>query len=131
MATWIIETIAQFGYLGIFLLMLLEAVFPPIPSELIIPFAGFAAQQGFQLGDHGVGIGMLVEQELELGTLELHPVEVGGECLRLRLVDEQAGGGGREAQLAGCLQKFAAAHLAGHEGFEQSFFLIVHTQILR
>jgi membrane protein DedA with SNARE-associated domain len=46
MATWIIETIAQFGYLGIFLLMLLEAVFPPIPSELIIPFAGFAAQQG-------------------------------------------------------------------------------------
>jgi membrane protein DedA with SNARE-associated domain len=46
MATWIIETIAQFGYLGIFLLMLLESIFPPIPSELIIPFAGFAAQQG-------------------------------------------------------------------------------------
>ena len=53
MATWIIETIAQFGYLGIFLLMLLEAVFPPIPSELIIPFAGFAAQQG-QLNFFGV-----------------------------------------------------------------------------
>lgn len=53
MATWIIETIAQFGYLGIFLLMLLESVFPPIPSELIIPFAGFAAQQG-QLNFFGV-----------------------------------------------------------------------------
>lgn len=46
MANWIIETITQFGYVGIFLLMLLEAVFPPIPSELIIPFAGFSAQQG-------------------------------------------------------------------------------------
>jgi membrane protein DedA with SNARE-associated domain len=27
-------------------LMLLESVFPPIPSELIIPFAGFAVQRG-------------------------------------------------------------------------------------
>ncbi len=53
MANWIIETIGQFGYLGIFLLMLLESVFPPIPSELIIPFAGFAAQQG-QLNFFGV-----------------------------------------------------------------------------
>ena len=46
MAHWIIETIASFGYLGIFLLMLVEAVFPPIPSELIIPFAGFSAARG-------------------------------------------------------------------------------------
>ena len=46
MATWIIETITSLGYVGIFLLMLLEAVFPPIPSELIIPFAGFAAARG-------------------------------------------------------------------------------------
>lgn len=53
MANWIIETIGQFGYLGIFLLMLLESIFPPIPSELIIPFAGFAAQQG-QLSFIGV-----------------------------------------------------------------------------
>jgi membrane protein DedA with SNARE-associated domain len=46
MAAWIIETITSLGYVGITLLMLLEAVFPPIPSELIIPFAGFAAGQG-------------------------------------------------------------------------------------
>jgi membrane protein DedA with SNARE-associated domain len=45
-ANWIIETIGQFGYLGIFLLMVLESLFPPIPSELVIPFAGFAAMQG-------------------------------------------------------------------------------------
>lgn len=53
MATWIIETITQWGYLGIFLLMLLESIFPPIPSELIIPFAGFAAATG-QLNFIGV-----------------------------------------------------------------------------
>jgi len=46
MTAWITETITSLGYLGIVLLMLLEAVFPPIPSELIIPFAGFAAGQG-------------------------------------------------------------------------------------
>ena len=46
MATWIIETITNLGYVGIFLLMLVEAVFPPIPSELIVPFAGFAAGEG-------------------------------------------------------------------------------------
>lgn len=46
MADWIIQTITATGYWGIFLLMLLESVFPPIPSELIIPFAGFAVQSG-------------------------------------------------------------------------------------
>lgn len=34
------------GYLGIALLMLLENLFPPIPSELIMPLAGFAAASG-------------------------------------------------------------------------------------
>lgn len=34
------------GYLGVFGLMFLENVFPPIPSELIMPFAGFAAARG-------------------------------------------------------------------------------------
>lgn len=46
MATWIIETINTLGYAGIFLLMLAESLFPPIPSELIIPFAGFSAAKG-------------------------------------------------------------------------------------
>jgi membrane protein DedA with SNARE-associated domain len=46
MSDWIIATIGDFGYLGIFLLMVLESIFPPIPSELIIPFAGFSAAQG-------------------------------------------------------------------------------------
>lgn len=47
MMDWVIEIIDKFGAVGIALLMLLENVFPPIPSELIMPFAGFnAARQG-------------------------------------------------------------------------------------
>ena len=53
MATWITQIITDLGYVGIALLMLLEAVFPPIPSELIVPFAGFAAGEG-QLNFLGV-----------------------------------------------------------------------------
>lgn len=41
MATWVISTIESTGYLGIALLMFLENVFPPIPSEVIMPVAGF------------------------------------------------------------------------------------------
>ena len=46
MAQWIVGIINEFGYLGLVFLMLLEAVFPPIPSELIIPFAGYSAANG-------------------------------------------------------------------------------------
>ena len=41
MATWVMEFISAAGYWSIVLLMFLENVFPPIPSELIMPLAGF------------------------------------------------------------------------------------------
>lgn len=40
------EVIGALGYLGLFALMLLECLFPPIPSEAILPFAGFAVFEG-------------------------------------------------------------------------------------
>lgn len=40
---WLINTMNSMGYLGVFLLMVLENIFPPIPSELIMPFAGFVS----------------------------------------------------------------------------------------
>jgi membrane protein DedA with SNARE-associated domain len=43
---WIIGFIGSGGYLAIALLMLMENVFPPIPSELVLPFAGFVAARG-------------------------------------------------------------------------------------
>ncbi len=38
--------IEDMGYLGIALLMFLENVFPPLPSEVIMPMAGFTASEG-------------------------------------------------------------------------------------
>ncbi len=46
MADWVIRTIQSAGYLGIIALMFLENVFPPIPSEVIMPLAGFLAAEG-------------------------------------------------------------------------------------
>lgn len=46
MGDWTIRLIDQTGYVGIFLLMFLETVFPPIPSEVIMPIAGVRAAQG-------------------------------------------------------------------------------------
>lgn len=46
MSDWIAEVIGQTGYFGVALLAFLENIFPPIPSELIMPLAGFQAAQG-------------------------------------------------------------------------------------
>jgi membrane protein DedA with SNARE-associated domain len=46
MGEWIINLIERMGYLGIALLMFLENLFPPIPSELIMPLSGFTASRG-------------------------------------------------------------------------------------
>lgn len=46
MGDWITQTITRMGEFGVFLLTLLETVFPPIPSELIMPLAGYLAARG-------------------------------------------------------------------------------------
>ncbi|MDE2435045.1 MAG: DedA family protein [Sphingomonadales bacterium] len=43
---WIINLIEQGGYWGIALLMVIENVFPPIPSELIMGVGGIAVARG-------------------------------------------------------------------------------------
>ncbi|MCX7623621.1 MAG: DedA family protein [Thermomicrobium sp.] len=40
------ETLVTLGYLGLFLLLVAETVFPPIPSEVILPLAGFLVSRG-------------------------------------------------------------------------------------
>ena len=72
------QWVTQWGYLGIFGAMVLENVIPPIPSEVIMPLAGFYVGQG-KLNFFGVvaagllgtvvgalpwyGIGRLVNEE--------------------------------------------------------------------
>jgi membrane protein DedA with SNARE-associated domain len=46
MGDWTIRLIEETRYVGIFLLMFLETIFPPIPSEVIMPIAGVQAAQG-------------------------------------------------------------------------------------
>jgi membrane protein DedA with SNARE-associated domain len=43
---WAAGLVASGGLTGVFLLMVAENLFPPIPSEAIMPLAGFAAAQG-------------------------------------------------------------------------------------
>lgn len=69
MTDTILNIMTTLGYPGIVLLMVLENVFPPLPSELILPAAGFAAAQG-ELTLWGVylaaGLGSVI------GTLPLY-----------------------------------------------------------
>ena len=52
MTDWIGFLLENGGYLAVFALMLMETVFPPIPSEVIMPLAGVhaAQQQGSLAG---------------------------------------------------------------------------------
>ena len=46
MLDWITGLVRDMGAPGVALLMLLENVFPPVPSEVIMPLAGFVSAQG-------------------------------------------------------------------------------------
>ena len=69
MATWIMEWVSSAGYVGIALLMFAENVFPPVPSELIMPLAGYLAAQD-QVTLWGVVIAGMVGSVL--GALPLY-----------------------------------------------------------
>jgi membrane protein DedA with SNARE-associated domain len=43
---WLVDTIGSLGYTGIFLLMAMESSVLPVPSELVMPPAGYLVQQG-------------------------------------------------------------------------------------
>ncbi len=46
MIDWATGLVASGGLFGVFLLMVAENLFPPIPSEVVMPLAGFAAARG-------------------------------------------------------------------------------------
>jgi len=46
MTEWVTRAVESMGYWGVVLLMFLENVVPPIPSELIMPLAGYQAARG-------------------------------------------------------------------------------------
>lgn len=46
LTNWAKDIVETAGYIGIFLIIVLENVFPPIPSEAVLPLAGFLAGEG-------------------------------------------------------------------------------------
>ena len=82
MSDWVIRLIEQAGYLGVAFLMFIETLFPPIPSEVIMPVAGVAAAKGkmdigwvIVCGTAGAMLGNIVWYLLAraLGILRLKP----------------------------------------------------------
>lgn len=45
MENYILEILSKFSYVGIFFLIFIENIFPPIPSELILVFGGFISKK--------------------------------------------------------------------------------------
>ena len=68
MVDWLLSVMASLGYPGIIFLMVLENLFPPLPSEFILPAAGFAAARG-ELSLFGVVLAGAVGSVI--GTLPL------------------------------------------------------------
>jgi len=63
MASFAVLVISSLGYPGVAVLMALESMVTPLPSELVMPFAGFLVSQGklnFWLVVAAGGIGSLV-----------------------------------------------------------------------
>jgi membrane protein DedA with SNARE-associated domain len=46
LSDWVTDVIDKLGYVGVAMLVALENLFPPIPSEIVLPFAGFVARDG-------------------------------------------------------------------------------------
>ena len=46
MQDWAIRLIDETSYVGVFAQMILETIFPPIPSEVVMPIAGIRAAHG-------------------------------------------------------------------------------------
>ena len=93
-ATWVQDVINQFGYFGVALLVIIENVFPPIPSEIVLPFAGFVAQQGSSAAQSDTSvIGMMIAATIGsvVGALILYFVSAAIGPDRLRAFVEKFG----------------------------------------
>lgn len=110
MVEWITELLERLGYVGIALLMLAENLFPPIPSELIMPFAGFTAARG-DLSFFGVVIAGTIGSLI--GAL---PWYYAGRALGCKRLASWADKHGRWLTMSGDEVKQANAWFARHCG---------------
>lgn len=86
MLKFIVIMTERYGYIGILLLIFLENVFPPIPSEIILPFSGFMTTKTC-LGIAGVVIAATIGSVL--GALVLY---LAGSLLRPERLEKAVSG---------------------------------------
>ncbi len=75
LASWIVEVISAAGYLGVVILMAIESACIPLPSEVIMPFAGYLVSTGrFSL----VGVATMGALGCNLGSTIAYYIAVSG-----------------------------------------------------
>ena len=84
MENLIIEIMNNYGYIGIFLLIMIENVFPPIPSEVILTFGGFMT-----INSDITVLGVILASTLGslLGAFILYFIGKFGKLLRIKPKD--------------------------------------------
>jgi membrane protein DedA with SNARE-associated domain len=80
---WATDVVERLGYLGVAMLVALENVFPPIPSEVVLGLAGYTASRG----DASV-IGMIIAATIGsvVGALILYGLSAAIGPVRLRAI---------------------------------------------
>lgn len=80
---WAIDLVERLGYLGVALLVALENLFPPIPSEIVLGLAGFTVSRG----DHSF-VGMLIASTVGslVGAWTLYGLAAAIGPVRLRAI---------------------------------------------
>src|SRR6201988_5133262 len=75
LSSFIVATISALGYSGVVLLMAIESACIPLPSEIIMPFAGYLVYRG-ELGM--IGVAVAGAAGCVVGSLVAYAVGAGG-----------------------------------------------------
>ena len=69
---WVISLVSDYLYTGIFTAALIETIFPPIPSEVIFPLAGYIVSQNGMSFFHVIGLGLTGAAGSTVGALVIY-----------------------------------------------------------
>jgi len=80
---WVISLVSDYLYVGIFTAALIETIFPPIPSEIIFPLAGYIVSQNNMSFFHVIGLGITGAAGSTIGALVIYlmALKIGREGL--------------------------------------------------
>ncbi len=69
---WILSLISANLYPGVFLAALIETIFPPIPSEVVFPLAGYIVLQNNMHFMHVLGVGIVGGSGATVGAFVIY-----------------------------------------------------------